>query len=108
MQPRHPCPPISGSTTSTSNRNPGCRASCPYILNWLITNKKTFNNSWSLDQVQFGPEIVSDGAVHGYIVDSFSVSSSQTSTEQENDVVVSRFSSKSNPTGPTRGSGVAR
>ena len=46
------------------------------ILNWLMTNKKTFDNSWSLDQVQFGPEIVSDGAVHGYIVNSFSVSSS--------------------------------
>jgi hypothetical protein len=46
------------------------------ILDWCIANKKTFDTSWSLDQVQFGPEIVSDGAVHGYIVNSLAGSSS--------------------------------
>jgi len=46
------------------------------ILNWLIANKKTFNSTWSLDQVQFGPEIVSDGSVQSFVVNSFSVSSS--------------------------------
>jgi hypothetical protein len=46
------------------------------ITNWIITNKKSFNSSWTLDQVQFGPEIVSDGAVQSFVVNSFSVSSS--------------------------------
>ena len=46
------------------------------ITNWIITNKKSFDSSWTLDQVQFGPEIVSDGAVQSFVVNSFTVSSS--------------------------------
>ena len=46
------------------------------ILDWLIANKQSFDDNWTLDQVQFGFEIVSDEAVHSYVVDSFSVSSS--------------------------------
>ena len=46
------------------------------IFNWLITNKKTFNSSWTLYQVQFGPEIVSDSGVQSFVVSSFSIASS--------------------------------
>ena len=46
------------------------------ILNWIITNKGNFNASWTLYQVQFGPEIVSDGAMQSFICNSFSISSS--------------------------------
>ena len=46
------------------------------IFTWLITNKKTFNTSWTLYQVQFGPEIVSDSGVQSFVTNSFSVSSS--------------------------------
>jgi hypothetical protein len=41
------------------------------------TNKGNFSSSWTLYQVQFGPEIVADGgSVQSFITNSFSVSSS--------------------------------
>lgn len=46
------------------------------ILNWIITNKGNFQSSWTLYQVQFGPEIVADSGVQGFTCNSFSVSSS--------------------------------
>jgi hypothetical protein len=51
------------------------------ILDWLIANNTTqygvFDNSWSLDQVQWGFEITSDGgSPQAFVNNSFSVSSS--------------------------------
>ena len=46
------------------------------IFDWLITNKGTFDSSWTLYQVQFWPEIVSDGGVQSFVVNNYSVSSS--------------------------------
>ena len=61
------------SLLRTTNANSGT-VDILAITNWIITNKKSFNSSWTLDQVQFGPEIVSDGAVQSFVVNSFSVS----------------------------------
>jgi hypothetical protein len=51
------------------------------ILDWLIANNTTqygqFDNTWTLDQVQWGFEISGDGgATQAFINNSFSVSSS--------------------------------
>jgi hypothetical protein len=46
------------------------------ILDWIITDKRSFNDSWTLYQVQFGPEIVADSGVQSFVIDGFSVSSS--------------------------------
>jgi hypothetical protein len=45
------------------------------ILDWIIANHGSFDSSWTLDQVQFGFEIVSNGSVQDFLVNSFSVSS---------------------------------
>lgn len=46
------------------------------ILDWIIKNKGSFTSSWTLDQVQLGPEISSDGGdVQSFVVNAFSVSS---------------------------------
>jgi hypothetical protein len=63
------------SLLRTTNANSGT-VDILAITNWIITNKKSFDSSWTLDQVQFGPEIVSDDAVQSFVVNSFSVSSS--------------------------------
>jgi hypothetical protein len=59
-------------TTNTGSATVDVKA----ILSWLITNKGSFDSSWTLDQVQFGFEIVSDGALQTFTCNSFSVSSS--------------------------------
>jgi hypothetical protein len=59
-------------TTNTASGTVDIKA----ILQWIIANKGTFNSSWTLDQVQFGPEIVSDGSVQSFVTNKFSVSSS--------------------------------
>jgi hypothetical protein len=50
------------------------------ILDWIIANNTSqygrFTNSYTLDQVQFGFEITSDGSVQEFVNNSFSVSSS--------------------------------
>lgn len=50
------------------------------ILDWLIANNTTqfgvFTNSWTLDQVQWGFEITSDGTTQAFVNNSFSVTSS--------------------------------
>jgi hypothetical protein len=63
------------SLLRTTNANSGT-VDIMAITNWIITNKKSFTTSWTLDQFQFGFEIVSDGAVQSFICNSFSVSSS--------------------------------
>jgi hypothetical protein len=59
-------------TTNTTSGTVDIKA----ILDWIITNKGNFDSSWTLYQVQFGPEIVSDDGVQSFICNSFSVSSS--------------------------------
>ena len=60
-------------TTNTTSGTLDVKA----ILNWIITNKGNFSSSWTLYQVQFGPEIVGDGgSVQSFNTNSFSVSSS--------------------------------
>jgi hypothetical protein len=46
------------------------------VLDWIIANKGSFTASWTLDQVQFGFEVTSDGAPQSFVVNSFSVSPS--------------------------------
>jgi hypothetical protein len=51
------------------------------ILEWLIANNTTqygiFDNTWTLDQVQWGWEISSDGgSTQAFVNNSFSVTSS--------------------------------
>jgi hypothetical protein len=45
------------------------------VLNWIISNKGSFDATWSLDQVQFGFEVTSDGTPQSFVVSSFSASS---------------------------------
>jgi hypothetical protein len=59
-------------TTNTNSATVDIKA----ILNWLIVNQGSFNSSWTLDQVQFGFEIVSDGSVQSFTCNSFSTTSS--------------------------------
>ena len=59
-------------TANTSSATVDIKA----ILNWIITNKGNFQSSWTLYQVQFGPEIVADTGVQSFTCNSFSVSSS--------------------------------
>lgn len=59
----------------TANTNSGT-VDIKAILDWIITNKGSFTTSWSLDQVQFGFEITSDGAAQSFVTNSLSVSSS--------------------------------
>ena len=59
-------------TSNTSSATVDIKA----ILSWIITNKGNFNSSWTLYQVQFGPEIVSDSGVQSFVTNGFSVSSS--------------------------------
>ena len=59
----------------TSNTNSGA-IDVKAVLNWIITNEKSFTASWTLDQVQFGFEIISDSGTQSFITSSFSVSSS--------------------------------
>jgi Glycosyl hydrolase family 12. len=50
------------------------------ILLWLVANNNTaygvFTASWTLDQVQFGFQITSDGSTQAFVTNSFSVTSS--------------------------------
>ena len=50
------------------------------ILSWLIANNSTgkgiFTTSWTLDQLQFGFQITSDGSPQAFVTNSFSVTSS--------------------------------
>jgi hypothetical protein len=59
-------------TTNTNSATVDIKA----ILNWLIANQGSFSSSWTLDQVQFGFEIVSDGSVQSFNCNSFSITSS--------------------------------
>jgi hypothetical protein len=49
------------------------------ILQWIIANNSTkygaFTASWTLDQVQFGYKITSDGSTQAFVTNSFSVTS---------------------------------
>jgi hypothetical protein len=63
------------SLLRTTNTNSGT-VDIKAILDWIIANKKNFDSSWTLYQVQFGPEIVADTGVQSFICNSFSVSSS--------------------------------
>jgi hypothetical protein len=64
------------SLLRTSNTTSGT-VDIKAILGWIITNKGSFTTSWTLDQVQFGFEITSDGGgAQAFSVNSFSVSSS--------------------------------
>jgi len=63
------------SLLRTANTNSGS-VDVKAILNWIITNEKSFNSSWTLDQVQFGFEIVSDSGTESFTAKSFSVLSS--------------------------------
>jgi hypothetical protein len=62
-------------TSSTSSGSVDILA----ILSWLIANNNTgkgvFDASWSLDQVQFGFQITSDGSPQAFVTNSFSVTS---------------------------------
>ena len=70
----------SPSTGTTANVTSGT-VDVKGILDWLIANNTTqygqFDNTWTLDQVQWGFEISGDGgATQAFINNSFSVSSS--------------------------------
>jgi hypothetical protein len=62
-------------TSTTSSGTVDIKA----ILAWLIANNTSsyakFDASYTLDQVQFGHEITSDGATQAYVTKSFSVTS---------------------------------
>jgi hypothetical protein len=49
------------------------------ILRWIIANYNTgrggINYNWTLDQVQFGFDITSDGSTQAFVTNSFSVTS---------------------------------
>ncbi len=62
------------SLIRTANTNSGT-VDIKAILNWIISNKGSFNTSWTLDQVQFGFEITSDATPQSFVVNRFSVSS---------------------------------
>ncbi len=62
------------SLLRTSNTTSGM-VDIKAILAWIISNKGSFTSSWTLDQVQFGFEITSDGNPQSFTVNSFSVSS---------------------------------
>jgi hypothetical protein len=57
-------------TTNTTSGTVDIKA----ILNWLIANKGSFDCSWTLDQMQFGFEIISDSAAQRFTCNRFSVS----------------------------------
>jgi len=63
------------SLLRTSNTNSGT-VDIKAILDWIIANKNFFDSSYTLDQVQFGFQIVTDGAPQSFVVNSFSISSS--------------------------------
>ena len=60
-------------TSNTSAGNVDIKA----LLLWIIANATTrygvFTSSWTLDQVQFGFEITSDGSTQAFVTNSFSV-----------------------------------
>jgi hypothetical protein len=63
-------------TSNTSTGNVDIKA----LLLWIIANDTThygvFTSSWTLDQVQFGFEITSDGSTQAFVTNSFEVTSS--------------------------------
>jgi hypothetical protein len=67
------------SFVRTSNTDSGT-VDIKAILLWIIANDTTqyavFTTSWTLDQVQFGFEITSDGSTQAFVTNSFSVTSS--------------------------------
>ena len=63
------------SLLRTSNTNSGT-VDIKAILDWIIANKNFFDSSYTLDQVQFGFQIVTDGAPQSFVVNGFSISSS--------------------------------
>jgi hypothetical protein len=67
------------SLVRTSNTSSGT-VDIKAILQWIIANDTTkyavFTSSWTLDQVQFGFEITSDGTTQAFLVNGFSVTSS--------------------------------
>jgi hypothetical protein len=63
------------SLLRTSNTGSGT-VDVKAILDWIIANKNFFDSGCTLDQVQFGFEIVTDGAPQSFVVNSFAVSSS--------------------------------
>jgi hypothetical protein len=62
----------------TSNTNTGT-IDIKAVLDWIIANNKSkyavFTASWTLDQVQFGYEISSDGSAQSFVTNAFSVTS---------------------------------
>ncbi len=66
------------SLVRTSNTSSGT-VDIKAILLWIIANDTTrygvFTSSWTLDQVQFGFEITSDGTTQAFTVTSYSISS---------------------------------
>ena len=63
-------------TSNTKTGNVDIKA----VLQWIIANNSTkygaFTASWTLDQVQFGYEITSNGTTQAFVTNSFSVTSS--------------------------------
>jgi hypothetical protein len=62
------------SLLRTSNMNSGT-VDIKAILDWIIANERSFDASFTLDQVQFGFEIISDAGTESFTTTSFSVSS---------------------------------
>ena len=63
------------SLLRTSNTNSGT-VDIKAVLDWIMANKNFFDSSYTLDQMQFGFVIVTDGTPQSFVVNSFSVSSS--------------------------------
>ena len=63
------------SSLRTSNTS-SATVDIKVILDWIITNRGSFGSSWTLHQVQFGPEILANCGVQSFVINSFAVSSS--------------------------------